>query len=195
MTTYQFIQKNYDDNQNTPFLAISTALEDLKLSDTYGNYGQAVQPEEAGDSIELRTVKAVEIANQVAEELELENTFEIGSIINSHENSELYDNVFEQLTEEDYAGYFNMVEGFNYWDGNNWATVTVKSDMGEPSHTLILDEELVKELNQAIEDAEFISEGHGTRTYDTDKYRVVSSQFSSHFESFEVYLKSELDEL
>lgn len=190
MTTYQFIQKNYDDNSATPFLAISTPLESLKLSDTYGDYGRAVQPDEAGDSIELKTVKAVETANHVAEFLELEVSFEIGSIINSFENLELYNNIFEQLSEEDYVGYFNMVEGFNYFDGNNWATVTVKTDIGEPSHTLIDDDDLISELNQAIEDSEFVSEGFGTRKYETEKFLIVSSQFASHFESYEIYDKS-----
>lgn len=193
MTTYQFIQKNYNDCSSNPFLAISTSIEYLKLSDTYGNYGQAVQPEDAGDSIELKTIKSVEIANQVAEELELEDIFEIGSIINSFENSELYGNVFEQLSDEDYNGYFNMVEGFNYWDGSNWATVTVNTDIGESTHTLIDDEELISELNQAIEDAEFVSEEFGTRRYETEKYLIISSQFASHFESYEIYDKSTIN--
>lgn len=192
MATYQFIQKNYDDNSVSPFLAIPTPLEDLKLSDTYSNYGQAVQPEDAGDSIELKSDKAVSVANQVAEELELDVHFEIESVINSYDNSELYDNVFKQLSNEDYTGYFNMVVGFNYWDGNNWATVTVKTDIGESSHTLIEDENLINELNQAIENSEFVSEGFGTKTYETDKYMIVNSQFAS-FESYEIYDKSTIN--
>jgi len=196
MKTYKFIQEKYPEtNEVKPWLAISEdVIETLNDSDTYGNYGQKVSAYDAGDSIELRSQKAVNTANKTAKELELDQDFEIGSIVSAFDNIELYDNIIDDIEEdEDYLLYCSTSEGFNYWDGSNWKTVTVSSEVGEPSHELIDDEVLEKELNNAIEESEFVKEGFGRKVYETEKYWIVDSNFQNHFESYEVYNKDEFE--
>ena len=84
-TTYKFITENtFGENKRVPFLAISeNAIDTLKDSDTYDNYGQIVSSYDAGDAIELKSENSVVVANKIAHELELEleETFGIGSCI------------------------------------------------------------------------------------------------------------------
>ncbi len=193
MKTYKFITENtFGENKRVPFLAISeNAIETLKDSDTYdNNYGQIVSAYNAGDAIKLKSENAVEVADKIAHELELEETFEIGSFISAFDNIELYNNIIEELTEdEDYFGYFSTSKGFNFWDGSNWKTVTVSSEVGEPTHELLDDNDLENKLNQAIENSTFVNEGFGRRIYETEKYWIVDNNFQGHFESYEIYEK------
>ena len=86
MKTYKFITENtFGENKRVPFLAISeNAIETLNDSDTYdNNYGKIVSAYNAGDAIKLKSENAVEVADKIAHELELEETFEIGSFISA----------------------------------------------------------------------------------------------------------------
>ena len=200
MKSYKFIQEKYPEtNEVKPWLAISEdVIGTLNDSDTYGNYGQKVSAYDAGDSIELRSQKAVDTANNTAKELELDQEFEIGSIVSAFDNIELYDNIIDDIEEdEDYLLYCSTSEGFNYWDGSNWKTVTVSSEVGEPSHDMLSDDDLEDELNDAIENSEFVKEGFGQKVYETEKYWVVDNYCQGHFEAYMVYPKEfvEIEEL
>ena len=119
-------------------------------------------------------------------------------VVSAFDNIELYDNIVEELTEdEDYFGYYSTSKGFNFWNGNNWNTVTVISEVGEPTHELLDDNDLENELNQAIENSTFVKEGFGRRIYETEKYWIVDNNFQGHFEAYEIYDKEyfEIDEL
>lgn len=197
MKTYKFIKENtFGENKSVPFLAISkNEIKTLNDSDTYNNYGQKVSACDAGDSIELKSEKAIEVANRIALEIDLDYTYEIGSFISAFEDdSELYDGLINELTEdEDYSLYCSTSKGFNYWDGSNWKTVTVWSEVGEPSHESIDDEDLEKELNEAIEKSELVKDGFGRKIYETEKYWIVDSNFQNHFEAYEIYKKDEFE--
>lgn len=195
-----FIRKNSDlaFGELNPWLVVNQEVETLKVSDTYGNYGQKVDACDAGDSIELLSSKAVEIANRVALEYDEDaESFEIGDFISACDNNDIYDDVLAAVSElkefEDYTIWASTVEGFNYWDGSNWQTVTVSCEVGEPSHEILTDDDLIKELDEAIDEKSFIKEGFGTRIYESEKYYIVENSFASHFELYEIYDKEETD--
>lgn len=194
--SYIFIKENtFGDNKEVPFLAIpETSINNMNISDTWGDYGQTVSASDVGDSIELKTDLAVEIANEKAKELELDIIFSVGGFILSYVYDELYDFLIDNLNEhEDYVKYCSTCEGFNYWGGSNFKTITVSCEFGEPSHMLIDDEALISELNEAIEDSVFVCEGFGTKKYETEKYIVIDNYCQGHFEAYEVYEKEIVD--
>ena len=194
MTNYQFITaKNEENRRGIVYLAISQEIETLAMSDTYGNCGQKIDAGDAGDYCELLTENAVKLANEYNEENDDETRYVIGDIINAYNNSYLYDHLSENCSEGDLEFQKSGLKGFNYWDGSNWATVSVEADYGETSHTLIEDEELIEKLNKAIDEKEFVKEGFGTETYKTDEYVIVQSNFQGNFESYEIFPISEHD--
>lgn len=181
-----------------PWLAINQEIETLNVSDTYGNYGQKVDAYTAGDAIQLLSSKAVSLANKIAlENDEDAGAFKTGDLVSAIDNNDIYDdvlNVVSGLKEyEDYTMWCSTVEGFNFWNGNNFQTVTVSCEVGEPSHAILTDETLIKELNEAIDEKSFIKEGFGTKTYDSEKFFIIENSFASHFEMYEVYDKEEVE--
>jgi len=189
---YAFI-KSKDSERNNPILAISCEIETLAMSDTYGNYGQKVSPSDAGDYCLLLTQNAVKVANEYNEQNDNENSYVIDDVINAYEDRYLYNNLSESCKEGDLEFYKATLEGFNYYDGNNWATVSVDADFGETSHTFVKDEELIKKLNEAIESKEWVNDGFGTKTYQTDEFIIIDNFCQGHFESFEIYERDEYE--
>jgi len=201
MNKYQFITANNEDNRiGLVYLAISQEIETLAMSDTYCNYGQQIGADDAGDSVELLTDAAVKVANDAYNEEysheddydEYINKYQIGDNVSAYDFWSVYQSIINSdLKYPDVEFHKSKLKGFNYWDGSNWATVSVDADFGETSHTLVEDEELIENLNKAIEEMEFVKEGSGTKTYKTDEYVIFTSQFSDHFESYEIYPISE----
>jgi hypothetical protein len=192
MTTYQFITANNEENRRgIVYLAISQEIETLAMSDTYGNYGQQVSPVDAGDYCELLTENAVKVANEYNQENDIDDVHVIGDIINAYDNHYLYDHISENCADADLEFQKSGLKGFNYWDGSNWATVSVDADYGDTSHKLIEDEELIQKLNKAIQDMEFVKEGFGKQTFKTDEYVIIQSQFADAFESYKIFPISE----
>lgn len=201
MSNYQFITANNEENRRgTVYLAITQEIETLAMSDTYGGYGQKIDPADAGDHCVILTEKAVLVVNDAYNEhysheddySEYINKYQIGDIVSAYDFGYIYDAVINsELKYPDVEFQKSELKGFNYWDGSNWATVSVDADYGETSHTLIEDEALIEKLNQAIKDMEFVKEGFGTETYKTDEYVIVQSNFANHFESYEIFPISE----
>ena len=62
------------------------------------------------------------------------------------------------------------VEGFNYWDGHNWSSVIVSADSDtELLYEVLEDKALIKELNEAIENSDFVKKENGQVVYEYDK--------------------------
>jgi hypothetical protein len=76
--------------------------------------------------------------------------------------------------------------GFNYWDGSNWKTVTTQSDNEETNYSIVNDDLLTEELNEAIENRELEKESFGIKTYTSSEWVVFQSQYASDFETFSV---------
>lgn len=184
---YTFIKKRYDSEE---ILAIGKErIKDLALADVRDQYGQITGSDNAGDSVTLDTEKAVRIANKLSAELEFEGKFSLTDYVSAYDNSQLFDAIKADDKLEEGADYTlnqEMVRGFEYWDGHNWRTVVVQADHYDPEYELIEDENLINELNQAIEDREFEKEGQGVRIYSGGNYQIVDSQWHGSFAAWEL---------
>lgn len=196
MENYLFIRKNNQEGQE-PILVVSSELfETMKMSDAYGDYGQQITAEDAGDSIELLTEKAVKIANEAYNDFhnyegeDLVQKWSVDDVINAYDYSlEGFDAVVENedLKEDIDYEYDGMeVKGHTFWDGHNWKTITIEQDIYEPTHEVITDKELVKELQEAIENKEFKKDGFGQTIYEFGQWCIISSQYQGSFESFAI---------
>lgn len=88
---------------------------------------------------------------------------------------------------EDYDESDAMCEGFNFHNGCNWQSVIVNYEDGDDCHyEVVEDENLCKELNEAIENAVYISECSGVKTFETEEYIIEQSLHASAFETYSV---------
>ncbi len=191
MNTYIFlIDKNNE--CETVYNAISAdRIETLRASGTYDRNGQKVGTDLTGDSVELHTEKAVQVAQRIADEQGAEYIFEIGDLINGYDNSDIYDEAEEALTAEceegeDFTLTFTEYKGFNYSDGSNWKSIITDAAEYDADWEILDDEQLEKELNEAIENAELTEEDFGKKIYETDKYEVLENFFYGAWESYQV---------
>lgn len=189
MATFSFIKEN--DSTATTWLAInSNSVKTLRICETYDRYGQEVSHYDAGDNIELNSDKAVEIANRVGREGDSDATFEVGDYVSAYDNSDIFDDVYEALqneaSEEDYTEFFDTVEGFNFFNGSNWQTITVRDDFNEPTHELCDDQALIDRMNKAIEVMNFVKEENGKRFFETEDFEIVESAWASDFEAYQI---------
>lgn len=215
MNTYTFLTENYNEDGITRYFAISAkCIETLRVSETYDRYGQLVSSIDAGDSLILNSKKAVDIANKLKnnekeeygdlvtdwENGEINNHvyteyFNVNDYITAYENSDIFDAIIKDCKEgEDYTYFAETCKGFNYWDGNNYKTITTEVENGEASHTEISDENLINELNEAIENMSYEGEGYGTREYSYKNYNIIDSAWQGTWEDYEITLKSEVED-
>lgn len=204
MSNYIFLTKNFTEGPTIYFAIPADKIETLNLSDTYDQFGQIISSCDAGDSIELLSEKAVAIANK---ELENENEgwenteedlYKIGAVISAYDSHHIYDTILEGLEKhciegEDFNAYKETVKGCTYWNGHNWQTVTVSKDYGEPSHSIIDDENLVAELNEAIENKEFEKERFGIKIYKAGGYVIVDNYCQGAWASYELTTEEEIE--
>lgn len=188
---YTFLVKNFDDEKRY-FAIPSDKLETLRLSKTYNEFGQQVGTYDMGDSIELKSEKAVELANKIAKEQDESYHFVEADMVNGYEHSDIFDLVEDAFKDvglksgEDYMLYAEEAQGFDYIDGANYHTVTVSQDHGEPGYKEVEDEELVKELNEAIENMAFDHKLHGITVYRSGDWKIESSQYAGSWESYSI---------
>lgn len=198
MTTYQFLTDRFDDNGI--FYAISKdRIKTIPLSGTYTDYGQCVDPGEAGDGVTLLTQKAVDIANAGWEEQYGDrddfdpNKWNIGDTVYANNEGMSFDyivNSYSELIEgSDIEWHKLTCEGFNYHDGHNWKTVSVACDYAEVSHDLVTDEKLIRSMNRAIKNRNYFKEEFGKRYYESRKYEIVQTQFPNDFSAYQITLK------
>lgn len=201
METYKFLKKTYSEDSVTRYFAISSdRIETLRVSSTYTNYGQMVDTSDAGDSVTLDSQKAVDIANKAYYEHTDEdekNRYELEDFVLDYDDPNTFSAVSgssELVEGVDYTYNAETCKGFNYWDGNNWASVIVEYENGseEAPFEIVSDEDLIKELNNAIEEKTYVKNEFGEKIYHSGKYKVTYSQFAS---SWEDYCLIHLDEI
>lgn len=87
---------------------------------------------------------------------------------------------------------YTECEGFNYWDGHNWKSIIVKSDLdGWLEWEILNDEDLTLKLNHAIDKMEFIKEGFGTREYKYNNISILETAFADDFSSYQVTIEED----
>lgn len=194
MTNYIFLTNNNSEEQKY-FAIEASKIETLNVSDTYSGYGQKVDAGDAGDHLELLTDKAVKIANDTynKEHSDLEDydeyiiKFSKGDIISAYDFRSEYDAVVEQTVEDDdYQPFKETCKGFTYWDGHNWQTITVEQENGAPSHSIVDEEDLTEELNEAITNKSFKEKGFGFDLYERGQWVITDGYYQGVWAAYEI---------
>jgi hypothetical protein len=198
MTNYIFLTENFNEGPTTYYAISADKIETLNLFETYDQHGQKVGHTNAGDyhldnsdgtyamqdcikainekfGIGLNDVDVTIIKN--GEEFEVDHN-DMG-----WNESEVNDFIKEWRKENE---SLTEVEGFTYWDGRNWKTITTSVDDGEPSHEVVSDEKLVAELHDAIENKSFEVSGFGCDVYSHDQWAVIDSNWQGTWASYEI---------
>lgn len=202
MKKYMFLTDNYSEGQDIYYAIHESEIETLFVSHTYVN-GQLISDSDAGDYITINSENAVKIANDAYneyyaddadDEREYVEKFSIGDIISAYDFANVYSNVRSACEENiDYTDFRTTCRGFNYFDGNNWQTITVACEFGETSHKILDDKDLIHELNEAIEKREFEAEGFGKKIYTAGDYVVVDDYCQGKWASYKVMTKEDYE--
>lgn len=199
MSNYIFLTKAYNEGETIYYAIPDDKIETLNLFETYDGHGQLVGHCDAGDwhfgNSESNVVRECEKA--IAEKFDIylgnihiiregDDNFIIEpgdgegygfdeSAVNEFIKSWREEN--ESLTE---------VGGFTYWDGHNFQTIITRHDNNEPTHNILKDEALVRELNEAIENKSFEAKGFGCEVYSHEKWVVIDSNWQGTWASYEI---------
>lgn len=197
MSQFIFLTEADSEGPVKYFAIDAEKIEKLNGSDTYDLFGQPVSPEEVGDYLELKSQEATDVANQAYHDFHAEEDdtevlqhFSIGQTISAYESSHEYDAIQRSADLKeglDYEVYASWVKGFNYWDGSNWKSVIVEREHTDNVTNEILDdEELIKELNQAIEDKSFTGSTFGNLYYESGNYEIVVNNHQGRWAIYEI---------
>ena len=205
MANYTFRTKSYEESGESTYYAISPdRIKTLQVAATYNAYGQQIGSYDAGDyaldnsgcdakadcetaifekfnlkvsvDTDVKTVETVgdDDADEWVSESEIENAETLISEMNAFISKWCAEN--ENMT---------TCKGFDYWDGSNWKTITVEFEFhGEPSHKVVEDEDLIAELNNAIQNKEFLKDGFGYKEYAHEGWVVTASQFQGSWAAY-----------
>lgn len=190
--------KSTDENDPVIYCVDEDRFQTIPLSETYDDYGQLVGSYNAGDSIELITQEAVNVANKIINQNFDDESVKIaGDIISAYDHSSLYNDVkngISNLVEDvDYHLYQTTIKGFNCWDGSNFKTVVIETEIGEPEYTQLFDEKLTKELLQAIEGKSFVRDGFGKTYYEHNDWTIVDNYCQGHWANYEIIKTEDLE--
>lgn len=202
MSTFKFLTENYNEGPTTYYAISEDRIEPINYSDTYDGYGQKVSSSDAGDYLYLDTDKAVEVANRCANKYEeyeeVSADYSIGAYISAYDERALYDDILDaynvyELTDSDIQINKSTVEGFNFWNGHNWRTITTGVGGYGPTHIVVSDETLIKELQEAVDNMKFTKHLPGLKIYSYGKYRIVESCFQASWAFYEIFLANEAE--
>lgn len=214
MGNYTFIKRAHSENYPNPILAISAEIEELKLHETYDQFGQLVGHDNAGDysiynqysyadaDCLKELIEHFQITSQAndynnpddVDFLSIDSDCEIHITLNIEEYEiENFDrakiNEFIAKWEEQNADY-NTVKGFNYWDGSNWRTIVVEDHVWDsPTHEIIANDTLESEIHSK----EWIKDEFGKVIYESKNYWIIDNLTQGSFASYELYSKKEYD--
>ena len=195
-----FLKENFSENSVTRYFSIDDSrIETLKVFETYANHGEQVGHYYAGDYSIFNSASSAAFDCQDA----INQKFGVVALIDDG-LVQIIDNVdvdysfdtdseFDELTKdinnfiiewEKQNSNYSKVKGFNYFDGHNWKTVTTCADFGETSHSIIEDEDLIGELEKAIEEMEFVESGYGKEEYEGNGYAIIKTQFESDWSEY-----------
>jgi hypothetical protein len=195
MSNYIFLTENFNEGPTTYYAIPGDKIETLALSDTYDQHGQLIGHTNAGDyHFENSECSAISDC-----EKEIVEKFGASLIIDTNDDefkARSFDCEENGLNEAEVNAFIEKwrdeneslteVEGFTYWDGNNWKTITTSVDAGEPSHILVDDEKLSVELNEAIENKSFEISGLGCEVFSHEKWVIIDSNWQGTWAAYEI---------
>lgn len=86
-----------------------------------------------------------------------------------------------------FGKYSKIRSGFNYWDGHNWKTVVLEREHTDDiSHEILENRELVEELNNAIENKEFLKSEFGKEIFQFEGLKIVINNCQGSWASYEI---------
>lgn len=187
MEKYIFLtnqEKNSANGIDTYFAISETKIEELKISETYGDYGIKVDSSVAGDYLELISQNAVDFVKSYKEE----DNSKIGDIIYAYEESSLFDSILSSLEEGvDFEATYQYCKGFNYHNGRNWKTIILEMPHYYDGHLewqIVEDKALVKRLRTAITRKKNGKKGFGYTNYSHGSVQIQESYYEGAWESY-----------
>jgi hypothetical protein len=169
-----FLKNKYEDNG--VIYATNNEIETLNVSDCYDSNGQQIGHDDAGDYIELTDESHADFANEFTESSE----YVVGDYVHAFDSWQLFNALNENF--EDVVEH-TTCQGFNVWDGHNWKSIIVNTQIGEPEWSIVDFDE------NELEDMEEVRTGNGFTVYETDKYEITSSQFVDAWETYSIIEK------
>lgn len=151
-------KEDYDNNGNEVFYIFdSKNFEKVRVCDCYGDGGREIDCEMAGcNSFENPCMKS-NIENPVSED--------------DFETEEDYEKALREQYEEQIGTVHKTVLAHTYWDGNNFATLTIKgseSSDGNNEGLEELDDDVQAKILLEYENKEFVSERFGLKNYESE---------------------------
>jgi hypothetical protein len=195
--------KHPDFNNLIRYAAISDEqIETLDLYQAYGEYGQQIGHDNAGDCLEILTQEAADAANEAWNEHEgnegedYETKYKVGDVVSAYNDSIAFDAL---IGNEGVGEYISTGKGFTYWTGSNHKTIILESDNPdfEGEWSIVYDDEIIAELEAAIENMEFVGESTGIKSYKSEdgKWGIDDSCWQGTWAKYDIMLMEDVERL
>lgn len=201
-TNYIFLTEANNEGETVYYAINESKIEPLNLFETYDQYGQKVGHYNAGDYAIDNSASDAKAHCEKA----IEEKFNLASIVIDDEKVYSIDNEEVDYSFDDESEFqklvidinefieewkkenerFTEVKGFTFWNGHNQQTIITKTDDGEPTHNVVDDDNLVRELKEAIENKSFEASGFGCEIYSHDNWVVIDSNWQGDWASYEI---------
>lgn len=209
MSNFIFLTEANSEGPVTYYAIPDEKIETLNEFETYDRYGQQIGHEAAGDyhidneqsparqdcisaiQEKFRVIVNIDTHNEVVEWID--NTEVDEWISDQNDPTEAGEFIAEinsfisEWVEENST--ITTLRGFDYWDGSNWRTVVVEREhtgRDNTSHQILDDQELMAELNEAIENKKFVKSEFGKEKYQSDRWEIVVNNFQGSWASYEI---------
>lgn len=199
MSNYIFLTENNNEGPTTYYAIPSDKIETMNLCDTYDRNGQKIGHTNAGD-YHLSNSEGVAITDctkAISEKfgIDIDNihfvnegldefTIEAGDGEEYGFDESAVNAFIKEWREENES--LVEVEGFDYWDGHNWKTVTTSVENAEPTHSIVDDEALVAELNKSIWYKIFKKSGFGCEVFSHEDWVIVVSNWQDTWAAYDI---------
>jgi len=208
MSQFIFLTEANSEGPVTYYAIDAEKIKEIPESDTYDRYGQQIGHEAAGDyhidndysSAKQDCIAAIEEKFGYKVSIDYKNGVEvientetdewISEQIDPTEAGELISDINSFISEwGNENSTITALRGFNYWDGHNWKTVVVEREhtgRDNTSHQILDDQELIAELNEAIETSNRTIYEFGKEKYQSDNWEIVVNNFQGSWASYEI---------
>ena len=173
------------ENQEGEMFAVSAKrIERFPMADSYGNYGQQCGHSDAGDSLYIEDQDAADMANDwMVENDEEGKVWATGDVIAAYEDHRIFDAMNGQ---PGFELHQQTVTGFNYHDGQNWASIIVDYEDGTEAPYSYRPDQLIKQFNQEINTKEQVGETAFGRTYETASFQLFNGNSAGDWFAYKV---------
>lgn len=168
MNPFIIITEKHEENARQ-IIVDREEFENCPVTDCYDQYGQQIGHSDAGSTITLSTI----IADELNEKFETD-TWAKDSLVTAFDHSEEFDFLLEENSDH-IDIETEEVEAYNYWDGNNWKSIIIKSEHNDNWITHEY-EEAPEDIYDEYEASEEVKEGFGCKYYKSENYVFLVSQ-------------------